>query len=429
MQYHHGLRTGLVLSTGFAEIIQNEQVSFKDNDGDTSTLILTAGGLHWQYSWYSLSTGTRQESVPVRSLELRGDNIRAPGHRHLVANIVHPPAGLLRDSMLRSLVQLAKRANVQLTGFEGYRDRGSMSQEQKTLLLWHGTSWEIAARICANGFEMSPTGLLGPGVYVARFDKASSFAENCPRHGGDEGAIVKVRITYTNAKMVHGDYNGWQQEGYDACRAERTSMSSHMEWCLKTPAQVEVLEVKKLACCSVVPESEAPSTSVNTQRADPELELKSSLEALQRELIVARQNEEATQRQLATLKTEKDKAVQGSIIVMDAAKTAVKDAISKEHARLGLFAYDPSCTYPAEDVIKLSKLVSRNLEDRPNAVDPNRFYNNVKAIYDRSVYPGVSHEHILDMRMLLATCAASTWFSQKQHGNLTGWLQALMDHY
>ena len=29
---------------------------------------------------------------------------------------------------------------------------------------------------------------------------------------------------------------GWQAEGYDACRADHTSRSNHMEWCIADPA-------------------------------------------------------------------------------------------------------------------------------------------------------------------------------------------------
>ena len=75
----------------------------------------------------------------------------------------------------------------------------------ETHVLYHGTSWATAQLIRQQGFKPSSNGCLGPGTYVARSDKASQFAANCPRHGGDAGAVVKVCITFSRAKYVHDD--------------------------------------------------------------------------------------------------------------------------------------------------------------------------------------------------------------------------------
>ena len=109
-----------------------------------------------------------------------------------------------------------------------------MSEEH---ILYHGTSWETAQLILQQGFKPSGAGTcLGPGTYVARADKASRFGANCSRHGGESGAVVKVRINFTRAKYVPYDDRSWISEGYDACRSERTSRSGHPEWCLKSPS-------------------------------------------------------------------------------------------------------------------------------------------------------------------------------------------------
>jgi hypothetical protein len=104
--------------------------------------------------------------------------------------------------------------------------------------LYHGTSRQAAELIRREGFKPSDGGCLGPGTYVARADKASKFASNCSRHGGDAGAVVEVRIAFNRAKFVAYDDHTWIAEGYDACRAERTSRSPHPEWCVKSPHQV-----------------------------------------------------------------------------------------------------------------------------------------------------------------------------------------------
>ena len=107
---------------------------------------------------------------------------------------------------------------------------------------------------------------LGPGTYVARADKASKFGANCSRHGGESGAVVKVRISFTRAKYVRYDDHSWISEGYDACRAERTSRSDHPEWCLKSPSQVKVLDVRPIACGAGLPAFEGEAMSLGAVR-------------------------------------------------------------------------------------------------------------------------------------------------------------------
>ena len=131
-------------------------------------------------------------------------------------------------------------------------------------VLYHGTSWEKACLIRDQGFAPSGGGCLGPGTYVAHADKASRFAANCSRHDGDSGAVLKVRISFQRAKYVSHDDNSWLSQGYDACRAERTSSSPLPEWCLKHASQIEVLEIRRIACGDHLPafEDEAMSLSV-----------------------------------------------------------------------------------------------------------------------------------------------------------------------
>ena len=45
--------------------------------------------------------------------------------------------------------------------------------------------------------------------------------------------------------MLSNDY-GWQSEGYDACRAERTTASTNMEWCIRDARQIEVTGIEKV---------------------------------------------------------------------------------------------------------------------------------------------------------------------------------------
>lgn len=128
----------------------------------------------------------------------------------------------------------------------------------QSFVFYHGTSTAKAQMILARGFKPSPGGCLGAGVYVADDEKAGKFARDRDRHKGDVGARLKVRVSMTSPKFVSYDYQTWQAEGHDACRAECTSLSSHKEWCLKRSEQVEVMSVERLAVRGSV-DSAAPS--------------------------------------------------------------------------------------------------------------------------------------------------------------------------
>ena len=111
----------------------------------------------------------------------------------------------------------------------------------KVMKFLHGTSWENAKQIYRNGFIESDDGLLGPGVYVAREDKALKFARDTHRHQGTEGGLIEVLVTTNNPKYVTFDDKTWRSEGYDACRADQTSSSNNMEWCVSHRDQLKVL--------------------------------------------------------------------------------------------------------------------------------------------------------------------------------------------
>lgn len=92
-----------------------KMVSFIDKEGDHSELCVNAGRLEWH------GNGNIEDSN-VKSPQLTVHNgvqsIRVPGNDRLVADLVSPPAGPERDSMLQSLTGLARSANVTLAGFD-----------------------------------------------------------------------------------------------------------------------------------------------------------------------------------------------------------------------------------------------------------------------------------------------------------------------
>lgn len=119
------------------------------------------------------------------------------------------------------------------------RDPGIM-----VMKLYHGTSVARAERIEEEGFRPSDRGCLGPGVYLARKEKAERFALDTLRHGGDGGsALVEALVRIHRPKYVSSDdkEGRWRMEGFDACRTDQTSFSQNMEWCIASPAQVDLI--------------------------------------------------------------------------------------------------------------------------------------------------------------------------------------------
>jgi Zinc finger, C3HC4 type (RING finger) len=80
--------------------------------------------------------------------------------------------------------------------------------------------------------------------------------------------------------------------------------------------------------------------------------------------------------------------------------------------------------YDRNNVVELSQLISRHLENKPDEIDANRIFNCVRscvADLQKDWSDNPEHYHT-DMRMLLATCSASTWFSPKQRQKFLNWM-------
>ena len=129
---------------------------------------------------------------------------------------------------------------------------GASSEWPQTLIFFHGTSWEAAQRVKAEGFQPSVEGCFGPGVYVGRADKATRFAMDTRRHGSDVGGLIECACTIRSPKFVETNSrwndDAWRAEGHDACRGDCTTFSGgggspNMEWCIADPQQVRVTRV------------------------------------------------------------------------------------------------------------------------------------------------------------------------------------------
>lgn len=114
------------------------------------------------------------------------------------------------------------------------------------LKFFHGTTWENAVQIRGEGFIKSSDGCLGAGVYVCRQEKATKFARKRAQETGQDGGLITVLCSIRKPKFVNDNDDTWQEEGYDACRAEKTSVSPNMEWCIRDPSQITVLGICRI---------------------------------------------------------------------------------------------------------------------------------------------------------------------------------------
>ena len=115
-----------------------------------------------------------------------------------------------------------------------------------TFEAYHGTSWENAKDIAKNGFKPSADGRLGPGVYVADKTKATKFAANL-RHGGEDGVLIKSRVTVNNPKFLRGgDAPKGDHPSHDAIRTNWTGSSPNPEWVIRNAAKVEPIEMTRV---------------------------------------------------------------------------------------------------------------------------------------------------------------------------------------
>ena len=81
--------------------------------------------------------------------------------------------------------------------------------------------------------------------------------------------------------------------------------------------------------------------------------------------------------------------------------------------------------YRRENVVELSQLISRYLEKKPAEINANQIFNCVRSLYmdlEKKFTDNPEHYQI-DMKMLLATCEASNWFSARQYENIRNWYQ------
>merc|ERR1711907_726301 len=133
------------------------------------------------------------------------------------------------------------------------RGRSRATARQKmpiTFEFYHGTSMDNPNAIVKDGFKSSDGGYLGKGVYGAYEDKARSFAELSGRHGGNEGALIKCRVTVDENKVKTRTHatNSTQLNGQKAEAVWYPGGGSvkRPEVCITDTSKIEILGIEKV---------------------------------------------------------------------------------------------------------------------------------------------------------------------------------------
>ena len=87
--------------------------------------------------------------------------------------------------------------------------------------------------------------------------------------------------------------------------------------------------------------------------------------------------------------------------------------------------FDGRYNYDRYNVVRLSQLITRSLENRPTEVSPNRIFTCVASCYDdfKRGWTDNPQNYAIDVRMLLTVASASTWFNDQQNRLIDGWLR------
>ncbi|KAL7528474.1 hypothetical protein ACHAXR_002462 [Thalassiosira sp. AJA248-18] len=101
-------------------------------------------------------------------------------------------------------------------------------------------------------------------------------------------------------------------------------------------------------------------------------------------------------------------------------RSSVNDELVRE------IGFNGNYSFKRENVTELSQLISRYLnKPRPREIDTNKIYNCVQCCFRdlENRYSDNPQFYKHDMKMLLATCEASNWFSVRQQENFSRWFQ------
>ncbi|PWA16063.1 hypothetical protein CCH79_00016519 [Gambusia affinis] len=120
--------------------------------------------------------------------------------------------------------------------------------DDKTYVMFHGTTRALAQIICQSGFQPSKDGMLGPGVYLSRdLQKASRYPIG---HDEWDKAVIKVKVNVGKVKRIdrqkHPLQKTWHYHGYDTawvppnCGMVPSGLEENCVW---DPRRITILRV------------------------------------------------------------------------------------------------------------------------------------------------------------------------------------------
>ncbi|AWP06897.1 Hypothetical protein SMAX5B_010848 [Scophthalmus maximus] len=135
--------------------------------------------------------------------------------------------------------------HVELGALQEPKDRGVYT-------MYHGTSVANARLIIANGFQQSPRGMLGKGVYVSRDKKK---AERYPLQSSPSDRVaLELRVHVGRVKRIDTDNHPmqytWSTQGFDTAWVPpncgmKAVPSGLEEDCVFDPKRVQVVGIAK----------------------------------------------------------------------------------------------------------------------------------------------------------------------------------------
>uniref|UniRef100_A0A4W5R3N2 PARP catalytic domain-containing protein n=1 Tax=Hucho hucho TaxID=62062 RepID=A0A4W5R3N2_9TELE len=132
---------------------------------------------------------------------------------------------------------------------DNFLDTGEHPEDQRTYVMFHGTSIEAAELIKREGFTPSSADrMLGAGVYVTRdIQKACKYP---PGVSNSKRRVLKVRVDVGKVKIIdqqdHPMQETWHTEhGYDTAWVPPVGMvnSNQEEDCVYDPKRITVLAI------------------------------------------------------------------------------------------------------------------------------------------------------------------------------------------
>ncbi|KAM4534539.1 uncharacterized protein V3H82_024452 [Fundulus diaphanus] len=119
--------------------------------------------------------------------------------------------------------------------------------DDRTYIMYHGTSRACAQQILWTGFRQSEDGMLGRGVYLSRdLQKASRYPINHPE---EDKVVIKVMVNVGKVKAIncqnHPMQKTWHQNQYDTAwvpPGNRMVPSGLEENCVWDPRRIWIIE-------------------------------------------------------------------------------------------------------------------------------------------------------------------------------------------